>query len=173
MPGPVREGAGVRGRSTAADGGRLGYVRDELDTATLEGGTELASEGLHEPAELLGPDTIDRHRAYVSLREELEAIDWYDQRIQATEDTSLAAVLTNSRDDEKEHASMTLEWLRRHDPALDEQLRRFLFTTAPLGGSAAAGTGPAIDAEGDDAANRAADSAVDGSLAIASLKGRE
>jgi hypothetical protein len=93
----------------------------------------MASEGLHEPADRMSEATIDMHRALISLIEELEAIDWYHQRIEATDDGTLAAVLTNSRDDEKEHASMTLEWIRRHDPALDAQLRRFLFTTDPLG----------------------------------------
>jgi hypothetical protein len=128
----------------------------------------LASEGLHEPAELLGEATIDRHRAYVSLREELEAIDSYDQRIQATEDASLAAVLTNSRDDEKEHASMTLEWLRRHDAPLDEQLRRFLFTTGPLHVPAELQPDPADEPSPADVSS----APDDGSLRIGSLKGR-
>jgi uncharacterized protein len=92
----------------------------------------MGSEGLHEPAELLGPETIDRHRATTSLVEELEAIDWYDQRVAATDDGELAAVLAHNRDDEKEHAAMTLEWLRRHDPALDAQLRLYLFTEGSI-----------------------------------------
>jgi ferritin-like protein len=108
----------------------------------------MASEGLHEPADRMSEATIDMHRALISLIEELEAIDWYHQRIEATDDDTLAAVLTNSRDDEKEHASMTLEWIRRHDPALDEQLRRFLFTSDPLGptgdGQSSAGGGPSL-----------------------------
>ena len=87
-----------------------------------------SSAGLHEPAEPLGPDAIDRHRAIVSLMEELEAIDWYDQRVDATDDAELAAVLAHNRDEEKEHAAMTLEWLRRHDAKLDEHLRTYLFT---------------------------------------------
>ncbi len=90
------------------------------------------SAGLHEPADRLSPATIDRHRAIVSLQEELEAIDWYDQRVEAATDPELAELLGHNRDEEKEHAAMLLEWLRRHDPALDEQLRRYLFTTAPL-----------------------------------------
>jgi ferritin-like protein len=101
----------------------------------------MAHEGLHEPRELLDEATIDRHRAYVSLTEELEAIDWYDQRINATNDEELIAVLTNNRDDEKEHAAMTLEWLRRHDEPLDQQLRKFLFTEGPIGGDGES-TGP-------------------------------
>src|SRR6202022_735917 len=94
--------------------------------------SSMASEGLHEPAELLDAATIDRHRAIVSLREELEAIDWYDQRVPAAEDASLAAVLAHNRDEEKEHAVMTLEWLRRHDPVLDRHLRTYLFTQLPI-----------------------------------------
>ncbi|MGH9007929.1 MAG: encapsulin-associated ferritin-like protein [Acidimicrobiales bacterium] len=90
------------------------------------------SAGLHEPAELLSGDTIDRHRAIVSLQEELEAVDWYDQRVDATSDPELAAVLAHNRDEEKEHAVMTLEWLRRHDPVLDKNLRTYLFTSAPV-----------------------------------------
>src|SRR5580692_12387745 len=92
----------------------------------------MASEGLHEAAELLDEATIDHHRAVTSLCEELEAVDWYDQRVKATSDASLAAVLAHNRDEEKEHASMTLEWLRRRAPKLDQHLRTYLFTTAPV-----------------------------------------
>lgn len=92
----------------------------------------MASEGLHEPAELLDQATVDRHRAITSLMEELEAVDWYDQRVAATNDPSLAAVLAHNRDEEKEHAAMTLEWLRRRDPALDAVLRTYLFTEGPI-----------------------------------------
>ena len=87
----------------------------------------MSSESLHEPAEKLSPATIDRHRAIVSLMEELEAIDWYDQRIDAATDDTLKAVLRHNRDEEKEHAAMVLEWLRRQDPVLDQQLRTYLF----------------------------------------------
>jgi len=87
----------------------------------------MSSESLHEPAEKLSPATIDRHRATVSLMEELEAIDWYDQRIDAATDDTLKAILRHNRDEEKEHAAMVLEWLRRQDPVLDQQLRTYLF----------------------------------------------
>lgn len=87
----------------------------------------MSSESLHEPAEKLSPATIDRHRATVSLMEELEAIDWYDQRIDAATDETLKAILRHNRDEEKEHAAMVLEWLRRQDPVLDQQLRTYLF----------------------------------------------
>ncbi|HSS11554.1 MAG TPA: ferritin-like domain-containing protein [Acidimicrobiales bacterium] len=92
----------------------------------------MASEGYHEPVDALDASTIDRHRAIISLKEELEAVDWYDQRVTATNDASLAAVLAHNRDEEKEHASMTLEWLRRHDPVLDRHLHTYLFTTEPV-----------------------------------------
>ena len=92
----------------------------------------MASEGFHEPLELLDEATVDHHRAMTSLCEELEAIDWYDQRVKATADASLAAILAHNRDDEKEHAAMALEWLRRRDSALDAQLRKFLFTSVPV-----------------------------------------
>lgn len=92
----------------------------------------MASEGLHESAELLDEATIDRHRAFVSLGEELQAADWYDQRVAATKDPTLAAILAHNRDEEKEHACMLLEWLRRHDPKLDEHLRTYLFTEGPI-----------------------------------------
>src|ERR1017187_2725726 len=92
----------------------------------------MASDGLTEPRDLLDEASVDYHRAMTSLCEELEAIDWYDQRVKATSDASLAAVLAYNRDDEKEHAAMALEWLRRRDPALDSNLRKFLFTTGPI-----------------------------------------
>jgi uncharacterized protein len=87
-----------------------------------------SSASLHEDPERLSPATIDRHRAIVSIMEELEAIDWYDQRLEATHDEELKAILRHNRDEEKEHAVMTLEWLRRRDPALDAHMRTYLFT---------------------------------------------
>lgn len=92
----------------------------------------MASEGLHEPLQRLDNAVIDRHRAITSIIEELEAVDWYDQRVAATDDPTLAAVLGHNRDEEKEHAAMTIEWLRRRDPALDQNLRTYLFTSAPI-----------------------------------------
>jgi len=85
-----------------------------------------ASNTLHEDD--LPDEVVDRHRAIVSIMEELEAVDWYDQRVNATSDADLAAILAHNRDEEKEHAAMTLEWLRRRDPALDQVLRTSLFT---------------------------------------------
>jgi hypothetical protein len=91
-----------------------------------------SSGSLHEDPAKLRAETIDRHRAIVSLMEELEAIDWYDQRVDAADDEELKAILAHNRDEEKEHAVMTLEWLRRRDPALDKHLRTYLFTDRPL-----------------------------------------
>ena len=95
-------------------------------------GPTVSSENLHEDSKALGPEVIDRHRAIVSLMEELEAIDWYDQRVKASTDDELRAVLAHNRDEEKEHAAMVLEWLRRQDPVLDKNLRKYLFTEEPL-----------------------------------------
>jgi len=92
----------------------------------------MASEGFHESAQDLTPHTRDLHRAIVSLMEELEAIDWYQQRIDATTDEALRSILIHNRDEEKEHASMVLEWIRRHDPAFDVNLRKYLFTDLPI-----------------------------------------
>jgi ferritin-like protein len=92
----------------------------------------VAHEGLHEPAEQLDEETINRHRALASVIEELEAIDWYDQRVRATRDSELASILAHNRDDEKEHAAMALEWIRRRDPELDRQLRTYLFGDGPI-----------------------------------------
>jgi uncharacterized protein len=125
------------------------------------------SVGLHEPVDELSAGTIDRHRAIASLQEELEAVDWYDQRVNATSDESLAAILAHNRDEEKEHAAMTLEWLRRKDPVLDGHLRTYLFTTVPV---------TEIEAEaegGGDATTAASDGDHDGSLNIGGLKGGE
>lgn len=126
----------------------------------------MAHEGLHESADLLSKDTIDRHRAAESLIEEFEAIDWYHQRVSATDDDTLAAVLAHNRDDEKEHAAMTLEWLRRHDDQLDGELRKYLFTSGPI-------TDLASKAETETAGASPSEGATSTSLRIGSLRGRE
>ena len=92
----------------------------------------MASDMLHEDPAKLGPEVIDRHRAIVSLMEELEAVDWYDQRAKATDNPELRAILEHNRDEEKEHAAMALEWLRRNDSKLDEHLKAFLFKEGPI-----------------------------------------
>jgi hypothetical protein len=92
----------------------------------------MAHEGYHEPVDKLSPETMDFHRAVVSLIEELEAVDWYNQRVDACTDTELKSILAHNRDEEIEHASMTLEWLRRRNPVFDKQLRAALFKTGPI-----------------------------------------
>ena len=124
----------------------------------------MSSESLHEDASKLGPDVIDQHRAIVSLMEELEAVDWYNQRAKATSNPELRAILEHNRDEEKEHAAMALEWLRRNDQTLSRHLETFLFKEGPI---------TEIEAEmvagmgGAGASDGASD---DGSLGIGSLR---
>jgi len=87
----------------------------------------MSSEGYHEPVEELTQETREMHRAILSLMEELEAVDWYAQRVDACKDPELKAILAHNRDEEKEHAAMVLEWLRRHDAVLSKQLSTYLF----------------------------------------------
>jgi ferritin-like protein len=123
------------------------------------------SAGFHEDIAVLKPETRDRHRAIASLMEELEAVDWYDQRVDAARDEALRAILAHNRDEEKEHAAMVLEWLRRHDGGFDEQLRQYLFIDKPILEKeeqidrAETGAGPGTRA-----------TACDGSLEIGSLR---
>ncbi len=91
-----------------------------------------SSTALHESAQDLGPELIDHHRVIVSLMEELEAVDWYNQRVKAATDQELRAVLAHNRDEEKEHAAMLLEWLRRHDKQLAGHLEAYLFRKGPI-----------------------------------------
>jgi ferritin-like protein len=119
----------------------------------------MSSETLHENAETLGAPVIDTHRAIVSLMEELEAVDWYNQRAKATVNSELRAILEHNRDEEKEHASMVLEWLRRSDAKLAEHLRTYLFTEAPVTEIEAV-----VEGGGGEPA------APDGSLGIGSLR---
>ena len=92
----------------------------------------MSSTEYHEPIESLSVETRDMHRAIVSLMEELEAVDWYNQRADACQDAELKAILEHNRDEEKEHASMVLEWIRRHDPRFSDELRDYLFTEKPI-----------------------------------------
>ena len=127
----------------------------------------MSSEVLHEDADKLGPEVIDQHRAIVSLMEELEAVDWYNQRAKSTSNPDLRAILEHNRDEEKEHAAMVLEWLRRGDPKFSQHLKTFLFTEGPI---------TEIEAEmvhgGESGDSGDSDEGVseDGSLAIGSLR---
>lgn len=128
------------------------------------------SAGLHESAELLSSATIDRHRAIASIQEELEAVDWYDQRVDAATDPELASILAHNRDEEKEHAAMTLEWLRRHDPALDRNLRKYLFSAGPVLEIEEEGDEPPVGSGSGGLAGNGG-GFPDGSLGIGSLRG--
>ncbi len=118
-----------------------------------------SSASFHEPIEKLTPATLEHHRALVSVMEELEAIDWYQQRIDASEDEELRSILAHNREEEKEHAAMALEWLRRRDPGLDAQLRLYLFTEGPI-----------AEIEAESEANSQESRPGDGSLGIGSLR---
>ncbi len=118
----------------------------------------MASEGYHEPIEWLDQATIEKHRAVQSVVEELQAADWYDQRVAACTDEALRGILAHNRDEEKEHAAMGLEWWRRHDPVLDQHLRTYLFTEGSI-------TAVEQEAEGDNGSGGGS-----GDLAIGSLR---
>jgi ferritin-like protein len=90
------------------------------------------STTFHESEERLRPATRDLHRAIVSLMEELEAVDWYQQRVDATEDAELREILAHNRDEEKEHAAMVLEWIRRRDDKFAAKLREYLFSEGSI-----------------------------------------
>ena len=92
----------------------------------------MSNEGYHEPIEELTDETLDMHRAITSLMEELEAVDWYNQRVDACKDDELRAILAHNREEEKEHAAMVLEWIRRKDPVMDKELKDYLFSEKPI-----------------------------------------
>ena len=112
----------------------------------------MAHEGLHEDASKVNADTIERHRAWVSAVEELEAIDWYDQRIDATTDEKLRTILAHNRDEEKEHAALLIAWLAERDAIFAAELTEKLASHGET--------------------NEEPPSAGDGSLGIGSLRGR-
>jgi len=86
----------------------------------------------HEPYEKLSRKSRELHRALSSLIEELEAINWYQQRVDSTEDDELREILAHNRDEEKEHAAMILEWIRRNDEAMADELKTYLFTSGKI-----------------------------------------
>jgi len=112
----------------------------------------------------------DMHRALVSLKEEIEAVEWYTQRVEACSDPTLRAVLAHNRDEEIEHAAMTLEWLRRSMPGWDRVLRTYLFTKAPLTELEASGEKQAASVAAHDPGAGAG--GVAGDLGIGSLRSR-
>lgn len=122
----------------------------------------MASVGYHEPLELLSAETKDMHRAIVSLMEELEAIDWYTQRADASTNDELRATLIHNRNEEIEHACMVLEWIRRNQPEFDAELRTYLFSSGPITAKEEGATG--------NGSGAGAASGPDSSLSIGSLK---
>ncbi len=123
------------------------------------------SVGYHEPEDKLREETLDNHRGLTSMMEELEAVDWYDQRVDAASDPELKQILAHNRDEEKEHFVMMLEWLRRRDPKMSAELKERLFTHTSIVAQEAADKGGGSSA--------APAPAADGSLGIGSLKGTE
>lgn len=134
----------------------------------------MASESYHEPYEQLSPPTRERHRAIWTLIEELEAIDWYQQRADVCDDEELRAVLIHNKNEEIEHAMMTLEWIRRNVAEFDANIRTYVLSQGPIteveeaenGGGAEKGKG----AE-EGKSPRSGPAAAAGSLGIGSLKG--
>jgi ferritin-like protein len=114
-----------------------------------------ASQGFHEDEKTLSSGTRDLHRALVSLEEELEAVDWYQQRADAAKDPELRAVLEHNRDEEKEHAMMLLEWLRRRDAGFARMMKLHTGHGGPIvsEGEQAEASG-AADAEGPEQGKR-------------------
>ena len=126
----------------------------------------MSSESYHEPLELLSEATRNLHRAIVSLCEELQAVDWYHQRAEASSDDELRAVITHNENEEIEHAMMNLEWIRRHSDVFDANIKTYINAKGPIvavekqqaasEGGAGGGSGPSSAAT---------------SLGIGSLKG--
>src|SRR5215213_5288991 len=94
----------------------------------------MSSEVLHVARDKLSRKTIEMHYAITSLMEELEAVDWYRQRADDTQDQALKAILLHNAREELEHASMVLEWMRRNDAEAGEQLKAYLFTEGSITG---------------------------------------
>ncbi len=123
----------------------------------------------HEPLEKLPPEVLDQHRAISSLIEELEAVIWYQERAAATSDPTIKAILEHNRDEEIEHASMLMEWLRRHFPGFAGEMQTYLFTTAPID-QVEAVMQAGGEAETTPAGAKTPARPGDGSLGIGSLK---
>jgi ferritin-like protein len=92
----------------------------------------MSSETYHEPMDLLSEETRNMHRAIVSLKEELEAVDWYQQRAEACSDEELRGVLVHNKNEEIEHAMMNLEWIRRHSEVFDTNIKTYINAKAPI-----------------------------------------
>jgi ferritin-like protein len=125
----------------------------------------MSSESYHEPIELLSEDTKNTHRAIVSLKEELEAIDWYQQRAEACSNDELRAVLLHNKNEEIEHAMMTLEWLRRNNSNFSQHIDTYIKSSGPITEVEKNATG------GGSEKSASASTGSSPSLGIGSLKG--
>jgi ferritin-like protein len=123
----------------------------------------MSSETYHEREDVLSDATKDMHRAIVSLKEELDAVDWYQQRAEACTDDELRAILLHNKNEEIEHAMMVLEWIRRHDSTFDANIGTYLRSSGSIVGVEGAAT------SGGTSGPKA--SASPPSLGIGSLKG--
>ena len=122
----------------------------------------MSSETYHESLELLSEETKNMHRAIVSLKEELEAVDWYQQRAEACSDEELRGVLTHNKNEEIEHAMMVLEWIRRHSPVFDTNIKTYVGAQGPI---------LAVEKAAESGSGGGASSSASPSLGIGSLKG--
>ena len=122
----------------------------------------MSSESYHEPIELLSEGTKNLHRAIVSLKEELEAVDWYQQRAEACSDDELRAILLHNKNEEVEHAMMALEWLRRHDAVFAANIETYVDSSGPI---------TEVEKRLQAAAVANGESGASPSLGIGSLKG--
>ena len=128
----------------------------------------MSSESYHEPIELLSQETQDTHRALVSLKEELEAVDWYQQRAEACSDPELSEILIHNKNEEVEHAMMTLEWLRRRIPVFADNVDMYIKSNGKIIEVEELSTG-----SGEGAPKKAGSSINSRSLGIGSLKGKK
>ena len=122
----------------------------------------MSSENYHEPSELLSEETRNLHRAVVSLKEELEAVDWYQQRAEACSDGELRAVLVHNKNEEIEHAMMILEWLRRHSSAFAANIETYLDSCGPI---------TEVESKVTAGSGEKSERAASASLGIGTLKG--
>jgi ferritin-like protein len=128
----------------------------------------MSSETYHEPIELLSEETRNMHRAIVSLKEELEAVDWYQQRAEACSDEELRAVLVHNKDEEIEHAMMNLEWIRRHSEVFDANIKTYINAKGPILAVEKAAEKQSAHESGPSGGSKSSSSS---SLGIGSLKG--
>src|SRR5580700_5237799 len=122
----------------------------------------MSSESYHEPIELLSEATRNMHRAIVSLKEELEAVDWYQQRAEACSDDELRGVLVHNKNEEIEHAMINLEWIRRHSAVFDANIKKYLNAEGPI---------LAVEQQSQGGSSHASAPPAASSLGIGSLKG--